>query len=275
MQKVMYINDIDTISDYIEPEVIDYIADGQTETFECFDNFDIIAFDWYDIDNIDNDPSQIMIYIDKDDIFILCESDASYKKSSAIFKGADTNERALYLFFHELFKGDTKNLEKMEDEIAAFEDEVLTGHSKKSAEHIIAFRTKLLQLKKYYEQLDDIFECLTDNDNELISEPLLKYFTILGSRTSRFVSAVTNLREYITQVREAYQAQIDIEQNQLMKVFTIITSIFLPLTLIVGWYGMNFNMPEFGWKYGYAMVILLSVIICAALTLIFKKKKWF
>ena len=61
-----------------------------------------------------------------------------------------------------------------------------------------------------------------------------------------------------------------------MKRFTVITSIFFPLTLIVGWYGMNFRaMPEFAWKYGYVYVIALSVIVVSVLIFISKKKKWF
>ena len=92
---------------------------------------------------------------------------------------------------------------------------------------------------------------------------------------SHYLASVRNMVESVTQAREAYQAQIDIEQNNIMKIFTIVTSIFLPLTLIVGWYGMNFSMPEFTWKYGYLMVIVLSVSVCVGLALYFKKKKWF
>lgn len=276
MQKVLYRSEINEIADYIEPNVSAYICEGLTETFESFDTFDIIAFDWYDINNSECEPSQIMIYIDSDDLFFLCEDDTSYKKALALFHGAETNERALYLFFRELFRGDTKYLERLEDSINEFEDEVITSRGKQSAQKIVDYRNELLQLKKYYEQLDSIFEELTDNDNGLISESCVRYFAILGSRTDRFRSLVSALREYVTQVREAYQAQIDIELNNVMKLFTIITAIFLPLTLIVGWYGMNFvNMPELTWKYGYAMVIALSIIISAVMVIIFKRKKWF
>lgn len=59
-----------------------------------------------------------------------------------------------------------------------------------------------------------------------------------------------------------------------MKVFTIISGIFLPLTLLVGWYGMNFNMPEFQLKYGYPIVIGISVMIVVVCILFFRKKKW-
>ena len=60
-----------------------------------------------------------------------------------------------------------------------------------------------------------------------------------------------------------------------MKIFTLVTSIFLPLTLIAGWYGMNLQMPEFTWKYGYLFVIAVCIIVVAIWAIIFKKKGWF
>ena len=103
----------------------------------------------------------------------------------------------------------------------------------------------------------------------------MRHFSILQNRAERFRSIVLNLRDYVTQMREAYQSQIDIQQNQLMRLFTVITAIFLPLNLLVGWYGMNFkNMPELAWRYGYLGVIIISVIICVFLIIWFKKRRW-
>ncbi|MDD4096489.1 MAG: CorA family divalent cation transporter, partial [Oscillospiraceae bacterium] len=65
-----------------------------------------------------------------------------------------------------------------------------------------------------------------------------------------------------------------INLNSIMKVFTVITSFFFPLTLIVGWYGMNLKMPEFGWRYGYLFVIGISVMTAIGTLLFFKRKKW-
>ena len=275
MQKVLYINQIHEISDYIDKAVIDHIDEGQIETFESFSDFNIIAFDWYDIYDTEAEPSQIMIYIDKDDIFVLCENESSYDKARTIFRQAETNERALYMFFRNMFKGDAKYLEDIEDRINIIDDEIITNKKTDSAEDIVDFRREILRLKKYYEQLDTVFEELCENDNGLISEESLNYFETLKSRMEKLLSSVMNLREYITQVRESYQAQIDIEQNDLMKIFTLVTSIFMPLTLIVGWYGMNFNMPEFTWKHGYLMVIIVSLLVCIIWFAIFRKGKWF
>ena len=60
-----------------------------------------------------------------------------------------------------------------------------------------------------------------------------------------------------------------------MKIFTVITTIFLPLTLVVGWYGMNVKMPEYDWTYGYLYVIIISIVLVLVSIYIIRKKKWF
>ena len=86
---------------------------------------------------------------------------------------------------------------------------------------------------------------------------------------------IKSLQEIVAQLRETYQSELAIQQNNLMKVFTIITAIFLPLSLLAGWYGMNFqNMPELGWRYGYPLVICISLCIVIGLVWYFKHKKW-
>ena len=77
------------------------------------------------------------------------------------------------------------------------------------------------------------------------------------------------------QVREAYEAEIDIEQNDTMKILTVATTIFLPLQLITGWFGMNLLMPEFHWTHGYLFVICLTLVVVVAEILFFRYKKWF
>ncbi|HRT81755.1 MAG TPA: CorA family divalent cation transporter, partial [Oscillospiraceae bacterium] len=83
---------------------------------------------------------------------------------------------------------------------------------------------------------------------------------------------ILNQREYLTQVREAFQNQLDISLNETMRFFTVVTSIFLPLTLLVGWYGMNLRMPEFASNHAYPIVIAFSILFII-LSLIFSKKK--
>ncbi len=275
MEKILFISEIEHIKNYIDKYSLEHIVNEQVDKFESHARFNLISFDWYDINSPQELPSQIIIHFNEKNLFFLCEDERSYNKVNKLFKQDESIEKMLYNFFVGLIDNDTNYLEALEEKITETEDDLLTSSKKECASEIISYRRELLQLKKYYEQLNRIFEGLVENENNLISETSLRYFHILDSRIDRLFANVLNIRDYVTQVREAYQAQIDIEQNNLMRIFTVITSIFLPLTLIVGWYGMNLQMPEFSWKYGYAFVISLSLLISTICLIIFKKRKWF
>ncbi len=274
MQKIIYFDEISEYSQYIDQSVIDYIVDDQTRTYESFDTFDLIAFDWFDINDLEKESAKVLIYIDNDDLFYICENEISFSTVKKLFAHGDTNEKALYYFFRNLLKPGTGRLENLENEIEALDDSVSDKIEKGQKEHITSLRYQILHLKKYYERLNFIFNEICDNDNGLISEQCLKYFEILHNRTELLVSELLNLREYLAQVKETYLEQIGIEQNNTMKVFTMVTSIFLPLSLIAGWYGMNVKMPEFDWSLGYPFVIVLSVITCVIWLAVFRHKRW-
>lgn len=275
MQELIFRDKVRDYAGSIDASIIDYIASESIETYESFDKFCLISFDWYDLSSASSAPSQIIIYLDREDIFFICENQSSYDAAQKLFEPAESNERALYLFFRNLFRGKAQYLEEVEDRISALDDSIMGRASDRKRAKIMRLKYETLRLKKFFEPLHSLFDDLCSNDNGLLSEESLKYFQVLHNRAADLLTKVQNLREYVGQVRESYQTQIGIEQNNLMKVFTLVTSIFLPLTLLVGWYGMNFDMPEFHWSYGYAVVIAAAIVICAAWYLIFKKKKWF
>jgi magnesium transporter len=98
---------------------------------------------------------------------------------------------------------------------------------------------------------------------------------MFSNRMVRLFDVVSSLRVYTAQLCDLYQSQIDLKQNRIMTVLTVVTAIFMPLTLIVGWYGMNFvYMPELRSPYGYPAVIVGSVLIVVVCLLFFKRKKW-
>ena len=100
-------------------------------------------------------------------------------------------------------------------------------------------------------------------------------FHMLEKRLARLRDEAQLLREYCVQVRELFQAELDIRQNRIMKILTIVTTVFLPLSLVAGWYGMNFTgMPELTWVYGYPAVIVGSAVIVLLTLWIMKKKKF-
>lgn len=183
--------------------------------------------------------------------------------------------KILYLVMHRLTSMDNILLKEIESRIALLEEQVMEEARKDFIKEIIELRKQLLILKRYYEPLLDIAEGLEENENELIEESAQKYFVILKNRMERLNNNVLHLRDYLTQVREAYQAQVDISLNHTMKLFTVITAVFLPLSLIAGWYGMNFTyMPELDWIYGYPFVFALSAAVAAICLMYFKKHNY-
>jgi len=103
----------------------------------------------------------------------------------------------------------------------------------------------------------------------------IKAFDMFQSKMEQLADETQMLREYAMQVQDVYQSEIEIKQNDVMKMLTIVTTIFLPLTLIAGWYGMNFeHMPEIKSQYAYPVIIAASVMIVSASLYYFKKKKF-
>ncbi len=187
-----------------------------------------------------------------------------------------TLERVIYGFLERLICNDHTLLEKIECDITHQEDLINENKVEKGFNNTItSLRKKLLLLHNYFEQLITFGEEIQENGNDLFEEENLRYFKIFTDRVTRLSDNTRMLREYIAQVKESYQSQMDYNLNNTMKLFTVVTTIFLPLTLIVGWYGMNFeNMPELAWEFGYPSVILGSIIVVIVCILFFKKKKF-
>jgi magnesium transporter len=251
---------------------------GRTSKFESYEGFDYIYLKIPNGKNILKPSRKVCIFFTKNLLAFICNeepiiNDIIAKNISGEIK-ITTLSKILYTFFDKLTSKDAYYIENIEQEITELEESLITSKNDNYLNKIIVLRKKLLKLKRYYERLINIAELIEENDNGLIDKKAIKYFRIFTNRTNRLYQGVNNLRDYVTQVREAYQAQVDISQNQLMKLFTVVTTIFLPLTLIVGWYGMNFNMPEYNFKYGYPLVIGISICIVALCILLFKKKKW-
>ena len=259
-----------------------HLRSGQLDRFECHQDVNLISFDWYDVRQPLEKPSRVVIYVDAQDIVFLFEEKSALEAAGALLRDlpggpamdAASGEQSLYRFFNGVIKCDNDSLEALEVEIISAEDGIMSSPKRQLSHSFARFRRTLFILKRYYEQLNTIFEGLVENENHLIGEDSLRHFVILDGRIDRLYENVRSLRDYVSQVREAYQAQIDIEQNSLMKTFTVITAIFLPLTLLVGWYGMNLQMPEFGWAHGYFFVIVLSIVIVIFCLREFKKRKW-
>jgi len=184
-------------------------------------------------------------------------------------------ERFLYDFLEKTIGGDLRLLEGMENSLNRMEEAILQDEVEAYPAALNDIRGDLLDLRMHYEQLIDLGQELEENENGFFKEENLRFFRMFTERVSRLQDTVTSLRDYVVQLRDLIQARLEVKQNKIMTVLTVITSIFLPLTLIAGWYGMNFRyMPELEFRYGYPVIILISAAIVVGGLLWFKKKKW-
>lgn len=185
-------------------------------------------------------------------------------------------ERLIFGFLERFISESPTLLAEIEEEIGSHEDRIDDRDLEKDFNSkITEIRKKLLLLDNYYQQFAAVGEELEENAADLFAENSLHYFRIFADRALRLSNNTRMLQEYTVHVREAYHAQLEYDLNRIMKIFTVVTTIFLPLTLIVGWYGMNFTtMPELTWQYGYLYVIGLSIIVAIICIIYFRKKKF-
>ncbi len=276
MQKVLKREDAALAREALGDEVFTYVCSEECETFESHKGMNIIAFDWYDSDAPDTPQAKMTLCVDKNNLIVFCEDERSYRTACSCLVSAQSTERALYGFFSRLIRSDMAHLEKVECRINATEERLMKYSDSECLMEILDYRYELFDLKRYYQQLVSVFECCEENDNGVFSDDGTRYFSVLANRAGRLLDRTVSLRDYVSQAREAYQSQIEIDQNRLMRVFTVITAVFLPLTLLAGWYGMNFKyMPELDYRYSYPIFTAVCLVIAIALIIIFKRRKWF
>ena len=183
-------------------------------------------------------------------------------------------ERFLYDFLEQIIHNDLQIMQRYERELDSVEKEIMDDAESAHIQRNNEIRGDIRDLRIHYEQLQDLGQELEENENGFFDEENLRYFHMFSNRVDRLYDAATHLRDYTIQLNDLYQSQLDVKQNRIMTVLTVVTTIFMPLTLIVGWYGMNFKyMPELDWRFGYPVIIGLSILIVVGSLTFFKVKK--
>ena len=184
-------------------------------------------------------------------------------------------ERFLYDFLEQIVDNDLTIMENYENELDQIEDKIITTQGEVNMARVNEIRSDVRELLVHYEQIIDMTQELIENENGFFSEENLRYIHLFMNLMSRRHDSAVSLREHTMQVRDLYNVQLDVRQSRTMTILTVVTTIFMPLTLITGWYGMNFRyMPELGWRYGYIVVIGISIVIVIFCLILFRKKKW-
>ena len=183
-------------------------------------------------------------------------------------------ERFIYDFLNEIIKDDFRMMEKYEQELDEMEDEIIYDDELIS-QRVNDIRVDIRDLKKHYEQLLDLGEVFEENENRFFREENLRYFRMFINRVERLRDLSNSIRDYTIQLRDVYKTHLDIKQNHIMTLLTMVTTVFTPLMLVVGWYGMNFKyMPELEYRMSYPLVFASCIAISLLVLWFFRRKKW-
>jgi len=260
--------DLDLNFDEIHNTKVEVNIDSLTGTFMIPDR-----------DNMSGEEARFAYALDEKGIIFIDDSDTASRIIERIRRTRQWQlpclERFVYDFLGQIIQNDMRIMQRTEEELERIEKAILEGVDKAPLKNLNEIRGDIRKLRIHYEQLIDLSQELEENENDFFREDNLRYFHMFSNRMARLHDMAASLRDYTIQLGDLYQSQIDLKQNHIMTLLTVVTAIFMPLTLIVGWYGMNFkNMPELDSPFGYPVVIGVSVIIVVLCLIFFKKKNW-
>ncbi|MGL5926766.1 magnesium/cobalt transporter CorA [Chroococcidiopsis sp.] len=203
-----------------------------------------------------------------------------YNKGSVRKLGADY---LAYTLIDSIIDGFFPVLEAYGEQIEDLEDEVITKPTRQTLNKIYRVRRELLSLRRsIWPQRDAIAMLIRDDNDSLISDRVQVYLRDCYDHAVQILDMVETYRELTSGLMDVYLSAVSNKMNEIMKLLTVVSSIFIPLTFIAGVYGMNFNtekspwnMPELNWYWGYPLCLAAMVATAAGLIYYFWRRGWF
>jgi len=166
-------------------------------------------------------------------------------------------------------------LEALSEKVELLEDEVVVRPSPRTLQEVHRFKNDMVRLRKALWPLREVISRLERRESSLISENLTIYLKDVYDHTIVAIETVETYRDILSGMLDIYLSSMSNRLNEIMKVLTIIATIFMPLTFITSLYGMNFKyMPELQWPYGYYGTLVVIVVIAVSMLLYFRKRNW-
>ena len=166
-------------------------------------------------------------------------------------------------------------LEKMGDDIEQLEDEILKSFSPDISKRLHQFKRDMIYLRKQIWPLREVVSSLQKLESNVITPHMAIFFKDAYDHSIQLIDTIEIYRDLLAGMQEIYLAGVSNRMNQIMKVLTIITTIFIPLSFVASIYGMNFKyMPELDWIWSYPILVLVMLVIAAWMIIMFKLKKW-
>ena len=166
-------------------------------------------------------------------------------------------------------------LERVGDQIDQVEDVLLEKPDRESFEELHRIKRDLLRIRKATWPLREMVGALVRTDSELMRETTKVWLRDVYDHAVQVIDIVETFREMTQELADLYLSSVSNRMNEIMKVLTIIATVFMPLTFIVGVYGMNFHhMPELAWIWGYPLVWLVILLVAGGMAWMFRRRGW-
>lgn len=166
-------------------------------------------------------------------------------------------------------------LERLGEAIDEGEEQIILNPSMEALARIHALRGEMFGLRRSVWPLREVVGGLSRGESPLLQAATLPYLRDLYDHVIQVIDTIETYRDILASTMDIYLSSASNRLNEVMKVLTIFSTIFIPLSFIVGLYGMNFDIPEIHWHYGYLMVWGIMLSVTAAMIWFFKRRKWF
>ncbi len=166
-------------------------------------------------------------------------------------------------------------LEKIGDAVEMLEDRIRSQINGTIIEDTQKIKNDLLLLRRSVYPLREVLNSLVKDDHKLLAKRTQRFIRDVHDHSVQIMETLEMFREVVNGLREAYNSQLNMEMNKTIQTLTIMSVIFIPLSFIAGFYGMNFqHMPELEWKWGYPAVIAVMVAVSLGMVIFFRRKRW-
>lgn len=261
-------------------EIEDTIKGTPRAKYKAYETYQYLVF--HSMDTPFNRDKALNLFI-KDNILITYHhkpfsilEDVEQMIKHQFNKDLDTSDVALYIL-DKLVDDYFKHIYDIEDRVFEFEDQNLNSQSLKGImEDVFKIRGDIIKLKRIIYPMNELIDNIKESKLLLVDSKNHMYIQHIEDHIIKQQSILKTAQEVTTEIRDNYSSYTSFKMNSVMQILTLVSVIFLPLTLITGIYGMNFiNMPELKWHYGYYIVLGIMLAISAGCIYYFKKEKWF
>ena len=166
-------------------------------------------------------------------------------------------------------------LEKLGENIETLEEDLLENPSPETLQTLHEMKREMIYLRKQIWPIREMINSLVKGETSLVNESTSLFFRDIYDHTIQIIDTIESFRDILSGMLDIYLSTLSNRMNEVMKVLTIIATIFIPITFVAGIYGMNFKfMPELEWRWGYVMVWAIIVVVVGIMIGFFKKKQW-